>query len=122
MIRLIGDFHLGAQSTIPGKTGRTPIKKGAISNAAVLSEAYADPKPCSFSRGMRIDLNDLTILLISGTFSSDEHGNTDHQACRNQPETVKRSVRLCEAELLFASVADSTEGRYDSARLWNREH
>jgi enamine deaminase RidA (YjgF/YER057c/UK114 family) len=27
---------------------------------------------------MRIDLNDLTILLISGTFPSDEHGNTVH--------------------------------------------
>jgi enamine deaminase RidA (YjgF/YER057c/UK114 family) len=69
---------LDAQSTIPRKTGRTPIKKRAISNAAALSEAYADPKPCSFSRGMRIDLNDLTILLISGTFPSDEHGNTVH--------------------------------------------
>jgi enamine deaminase RidA (YjgF/YER057c/UK114 family) len=27
---------------------------------------------------MRIDLNDLTILLISGTFSSDERGGTAH--------------------------------------------
>ncbi len=36
------------------------------------------PTPCSFSRGMRIDLNDLTILLISGRFSSDERGGTAH--------------------------------------------
>ncbi len=39
---------MGAQSTIPGKTGRTPIKKRATSNAAVLSEAYADPNPVLF--------------------------------------------------------------------------
>jgi len=69
---------LNERSIIPEKTGHTPIKKRAISNAAVLSEAYSDPKPCSYSRGMRIDLHGLTILLISGTFPSDEHGNTVH--------------------------------------------
>jgi len=78
MIRLTGGFHLNERSIIPEKTGHTPIKKRAISNAAVLSEAYSDPKPCSYSRGMRIDLHGLTILLISGTFPSDEHGNTVH--------------------------------------------
>jgi enamine deaminase RidA (YjgF/YER057c/UK114 family) len=55
-----------------------PIKKRAISNTAVLNEAYTDTKPSSYSRGTRIDLNGLTVLLISGTFSSDEHGNTVH--------------------------------------------
>ncbi len=49
-----------------------------MSNPAMLNEAYAEAKPKSYSRGMRIDLNGLTILLISGTFSSDEHGNTVH--------------------------------------------
>lgn len=56
----------------------TPIQKRAISNQSVLNEAYAYPKPSSFSRGMRIDLGGLTILLISGTASIDEHGKTVH--------------------------------------------
>jgi 2-iminobutanoate/2-iminopropanoate deaminase len=55
-----------------------PIKKRAITNAAVLNEAFAYPKPSSFSRGIRIDLNGLTILLISGTASIDENGNSVH--------------------------------------------
>lgn len=53
-----------------------PVEKRAISNPAMLNEAYTEATPKSYSRGMRIDLNGLTILLISGTFSSDEHGNT----------------------------------------------
>jgi enamine deaminase RidA (YjgF/YER057c/UK114 family) len=44
----------------------------------VLNEAYHYAKPSSFSRGMRIDLNGLTILLISGTASIDEHGVSVH--------------------------------------------
>jgi 2-iminobutanoate/2-iminopropanoate deaminase len=56
----------------------TPIKKRAITNHKVLNEAYAYAKPSSFSRGMRIDLNGLTILLISGTASIDEYGESVH--------------------------------------------
>jgi 2-iminobutanoate/2-iminopropanoate deaminase len=56
----------------------TPIKKRAITNHRVLNEAYAYSKPSSFSRGMRIDLNGLTILLISGTASIDEDGKSVH--------------------------------------------
>jgi 2-iminobutanoate/2-iminopropanoate deaminase len=55
-----------------------PIKKRAITNHAVLNEAHAYAKPSSFSRGMRIDLNGLTILLISGTASIDESGQSVH--------------------------------------------
>jgi 2-iminobutanoate/2-iminopropanoate deaminase len=55
-----------------------PIKKRAISNPEVLNEAYNYPRPSSFSRGMRIDLNGLTILLISGTASIDETGASVH--------------------------------------------
>jgi enamine deaminase RidA (YjgF/YER057c/UK114 family) len=55
-----------------------PIQKRAITNHGVLNEAYAYAKPSSFSRGMRIDLNGLTILLISGTASIDENGVTVH--------------------------------------------
>lgn len=55
-----------------------PIEKRAITNHGVLNEAYAYTKPSSFSRGMRIDLNGLTILLISGTASIDEAGRSVH--------------------------------------------
>jgi enamine deaminase RidA (YjgF/YER057c/UK114 family) len=55
-----------------------PVEKRAITNHGVLNEAYAYAKPSSFSRGMRIDLNGLTILLISGTASIDENGVSVH--------------------------------------------
>jgi len=55
-----------------------PIEKRAISNPEVLNEAYDYPRPSSFSRGMRIDLNGLAILLISGTASIDEYGQSVH--------------------------------------------
>jgi enamine deaminase RidA (YjgF/YER057c/UK114 family) len=58
--------------------GATQVKRSAISNPTVLNEAYAYEKPSSFSRGLRIDLNGLTILLISGTASIDEQGQTVH--------------------------------------------
>ncbi len=55
-----------------------PVEKRAITNHSVLNEAFAYAKPSSFSRGMRIDLNGLTILLISGTASIDEAGRSVH--------------------------------------------
>ena len=55
-----------------------PIQKRAMTNHGVLNEAYAYAKPSSFSRGLRIDLNGLTILLISGTASIDEEGKSVH--------------------------------------------
>ena len=53
-----------------------PVSKRAITNPSVLNEAGSYGS--AFSRGMRIDLKGLTILLISGTASIDEHGNTVH--------------------------------------------
>src|SRR5438552_14603024 len=55
-----------------------PIKKRPISNPGVLSEAYDYAKPSSFSRGIRIDLNGLAVLLISGTASIDQQGRSVH--------------------------------------------
>ncbi|MGD0510125.1 MAG: Rid family hydrolase [Terriglobales bacterium] len=60
------------------RTEIVPVEKRAITNHSVLNEAYEYAKPSSFSRGMRIDLNGLVILLISGTASIDEHGATIH--------------------------------------------
>src|SRR3984885_2538774 len=53
-----------------------PVVKRAITNHKTLNEAY--DYGSSFSRGMRIDLNGLVILLISGTASIDEHGASIH--------------------------------------------
>ena len=53
-----------------------PVVKRAITNHSTLNEAY--DYGSAFSRGMHIDLNGLTILLISGTASIDEHGHSVH--------------------------------------------
>jgi enamine deaminase RidA (YjgF/YER057c/UK114 family) len=53
-----------------------PIVKRAITNHSVLNEAY--DYGSAFSRGMRIDLGDISILLISGTASIDGQGRTLH--------------------------------------------
>ena len=63
---------------ILGTLAGSSIQKRAISNPDVLNEAYAYATPSSFSRGMRIDLGELAILLISGTASIDERGNSVH--------------------------------------------
>jgi len=58
--------------------GHAPIEKRAMTNLGVLNEAYAYAKPSSFSRGMRIDIGGVVILLISGTASIDENGVSVH--------------------------------------------
>jgi 2-iminobutanoate/2-iminopropanoate deaminase len=67
-----------AFSEILDTIAHAPIQKRAMTNLGVLNEAFAYAKPSSFSRGMRIDLNGITILLISGTASIDEHGQSVH--------------------------------------------
>lgn len=52
------------------------LQKRAITNHKVLNEAYEYGS--AFSRGLRIDLGGLTILLISGTASIDDQGRTVH--------------------------------------------
>jgi hypothetical protein len=63
---------------ILGAIAGSSIHTSAVSNPNVLNEAYAYAKPSFFSRGMRIDLGELTILVISGTAGIDEHGNSIH--------------------------------------------
>jgi 2-iminobutanoate/2-iminopropanoate deaminase len=53
-----------------------PVKRKAISAPEVLNEAYDYTRPSSFSRGMRLELNGLVVLLISGTASIGDHGET----------------------------------------------
>ena len=67
-----------ALSEVLETIAHAPIEKRAMTNLGVLNEAYAYAKPSSFARGMRIDLGEITILLISGTASIDENGQSVH--------------------------------------------
>ncbi|HXK59341.1 MAG TPA: Rid family hydrolase [Acidobacteriota bacterium] len=54
------------------------VEKRAICAPDVLNEAYAYDTPSSFSRGLRVELPDYVMLIISGTASVDEYGATVH--------------------------------------------
>lgn len=56
----------------------TSIGKKAVTNPRVLNEAFEYEKPSSFSRGIRLELGGVSVLLISGTASIDEHGQSIH--------------------------------------------
>ena len=69
---------MSAFAEILESLAHAPIEKRAITNHDVLNEAYCYGKPSSFSRGMRIDIGEVSILLISGTASIDENGVSVH--------------------------------------------
>jgi len=71
--------------------GSVVLKKKAIEAPEVLNEAYDYPKPSSFSRGLRLDINGVTILLISGTASVDERGASVHIG--DFPAQVRRTYK-----------------------------
>lgn len=54
------------------------MRKKAMSAPKALNEAYKYQRPSSFSRGMRLDIKGITILMISGTASVGENGETVH--------------------------------------------
>ncbi len=60
----------------PQREGHEPLRTTAITAHSVLNEAY--DYGSAFSRGLRLELGDHTILFISGTASVDEMGNTAH--------------------------------------------
>jgi enamine deaminase RidA (YjgF/YER057c/UK114 family) len=63
----------------PGATSTRPVvPRRAISANGVLNEAYAYPRPSSFTRGIRFDPAETSLFLISGTASIDEAGLTAH--------------------------------------------
>jgi 2-iminobutanoate/2-iminopropanoate deaminase len=64
--------------TIAQAPAHTQIERRAITNHGVLNEAFHYAKPSSFSRGIRIDLNGIAVLIISGTASIDENGVSVH--------------------------------------------
>ncbi|MDQ2843205.1 MAG: Rid family hydrolase [Acidobacteriota bacterium] len=59
-------------------TSHKPLRKKAMSAPKALNEAYKYQRPSSFSRGMRLDIKGITILMISGTASVGESGETVH--------------------------------------------
>src|SRR3954452_3587705 len=75
-----------------------PVVKRAITNHSTLNEAY--DYGSAFSRGTRIDLNGITILLMCGTASIDERGNTVHVGDfrAQQRRTYENISRLLESE------------------------
>ena len=85
-------------SEIIQEIGGASVTKKAIRAPEVLNEApeYGS----AFSRGLRIDLNGVVLLLISGTASVDEGGRTVHVGdlrgqCRR---TFRNITRLLESE------------------------
>ncbi|MHC4846087.1 MAG: RidA family protein, partial [Planctomycetota bacterium] len=61
---------------VPERNGHG-VSRSAISNDDVLNEAFDYAKPSSFTRGLNIELKANTrLLLISGTASIDDHGET----------------------------------------------
>ncbi len=62
----------------PAHAGRPAIFKRGVSVPEVLNEAYRYARPSSFSRALRIDIEDAAILLVSGTASVDENGQSVH--------------------------------------------
>ena len=56
----------------------TPLARHAVSAPSVLNEAYAYERPSSFSRALSFEIGDVTVLLISGTASVDDRGETVH--------------------------------------------
>jgi len=82
------------------QASKAPVEKWAITNLSALNEAYDYARPSLFSRGMRIQLGELVLLLISGTASIDENGQTVHVGDfrAQQRHTYKNITALLEAE------------------------
>ncbi len=76
---LSGRGELLAPPPKPAGTSTRPVvARRAITAQQVLNEAYAYPRPSSFTRGIRFDPGETSMLLISGTASVDEAGATAH--------------------------------------------
>ena len=66
------------EDAISGISAATHIEKKKMTNLNVLNEAFDYAKPSSFSRGLRLEFGNIIVLLISGTASIDDEGNTVH--------------------------------------------
>jgi enamine deaminase RidA (YjgF/YER057c/UK114 family) len=73
-----GGFCVTTAEILEAVSSGSTIEKKAVTARGVLNEAYHYEKPSSFSRGLRIELGGIVILLISGTASIDENGASVH--------------------------------------------
>jgi enamine deaminase RidA (YjgF/YER057c/UK114 family) len=73
-----GGYQVTTAEMLEAVGRRATIEKKAVTALGVLNEAYRYAKPSSFSRGLRIELGGIVILLISGTASIDENGASVH--------------------------------------------
>jgi 2-iminobutanoate/2-iminopropanoate deaminase len=64
---------------MPLEETHKPVAKKAITAPQALNEAYCYDRPSSFSRGLRLDIKGVTILIISGTASIDANGVSIHE-------------------------------------------
>ena len=96
MIHSQTDVEINAAQDV----GRAPVEKKTISAPQALNEAFCYARPSSFSRGLRLDIRGITILLISGTASVGPNGETlypgDFQA--QTWRTYQNITALLEAE------------------------
>jgi 2-iminobutanoate/2-iminopropanoate deaminase len=78
----MSNILMEAEAHVAAKNGSNgapkAMRKKAMSAPKALNEAYRYQKPSSFSRGMRLDIKGITILMISGTASVGENGETVH--------------------------------------------
>jgi 2-iminobutanoate/2-iminopropanoate deaminase len=66
------------QTLVDPETSQKAVSVKPITALDTLNEAYDYPKPSSFSRGLRLDIKGITILMISGTASIDDRGVSIH--------------------------------------------
>jgi 2-iminobutanoate/2-iminopropanoate deaminase len=87
----------------PKPEDRARVEKRPMKASEVLNEAYAYELPSAFSRGMRVELGDHTILFVSGTASVGSDGESLHAGdFRAQAERMFHNVTT----LLSAEGAD----------------
>ena len=96
-MRLLG---LDALANIGKPASTNRVERTAIAAYDVLNEAFAYERPSSFSRGLRVNMGTVNLLLISGTASIDEEGKSVHIGdFRAQLwRTYRNITRLLEAD------------------------
>jgi enamine deaminase RidA (YjgF/YER057c/UK114 family) len=98
LLGMVGELGESRLPPIPLQRDRVP--RSPVEARDVLNEAYSYARPSSFSRGLRVDLGSVDLLLISGTASIDEEGQTIHAGdFRAQCWPTYRNIaRLLESE------------------------
>ncbi len=77
MLSELGEFREHVRPDY-ASDGAPAILKRAMHAPDILNEAFHYDRPSSFSRGLRLDIGGVVVLLISGTASVDENGETIH--------------------------------------------